>query len=60
MTPEILDANLPLITAMRAAVERNQILQIDGNHAVLCDRLLPGYVAIVGGGERSQQNGDAQ
>lgn len=52
MIPTILDGDLPLLTAVKAAIERNQILQCDGNRMVLHDRLLPGFTRLYSAGER--------
>ena len=48
---EFLDPDLPLVTAMRAAVERGQVLQSDGRVTLLAPKLLRGFTRIVGGGE---------
>lgn len=49
--PTIVDLNLPLHTALRAAAERGQILQCNAHGAVMHTRLLPGFDRICGGGQ---------
>lgn len=49
---EILNADLPLVTAFRAAAERGLVLQSSATHSVLAPRLLPGFEPIYGGGTR--------
>lgn len=52
--PEILSADLPLATALRAAADRKQILQTNGRVSLLAPKLLPGFAKIVGGGTRNE------
>lgn len=54
--PTILSGDLPYITAVKAAIERNQILQTNGRQMVLCDRLLPGFTRLCSAGERRPIN----
>ena len=36
--------------ALHVAAQRGLVLQTDGRHSVMTDRLLPGYARITGGG----------
>lgn len=54
--PEILDGDLPLETALRAARERGQILQTDGKRCLLHEHLLPTFARLVGGGSKEPSN----
>lgn len=50
---EIIDGDLPLETAQRAAQARGGILQTNGQRAIIAPRLLPGWVDITRGVERA-------
>lgn len=51
---EILNVDLPVATAARAAVERGLILQSSKTHSVLAPRLLPGFWREHSAGERTE------
>lgn len=44
--PEILSPDLPLTTALRAAVERGQVLQTNGRVSLIAPKLLKGFTRI--------------
>jgi hypothetical protein len=48
---EILHADLPAFTALRAARERGQVLQSNARHSVIAPRLLRGFTALSGGAD---------
>ncbi len=56
---EILSADLPLLTAFRAAAARGMVLQSSATHSILAPRLLPGFERIYGGGTRIEQPKEA-